>query len=80
MSNELRDKQNHATPATSLSEGAVALESKKNTVLKSHGRPPWLVACFLFTKTRLTTTMWPERYGQNGIPMSEAFVVGIAGQ
>ncbi|ETW83025.1 hypothetical protein HETIRDRAFT_157190 [Heterobasidion irregulare TC 32-1] len=31
----------------------------KNTILKSHGRPPW--------------------YGEDGLPFSKAFVVGIAG-
>ncbi|KAI0784247.1 armadillo/beta-catenin/plakoglobin [Abortiporus biennis] len=35
------------------------LQATKNTVLKSHGRPPW--------------------YGEDGLPISDAFVVGIAG-
>jgi len=34
-------------------------QSKKNTILKSHGRPPW--------------------YGEDGLPICDAFVVGIAG-
>ncbi|KAG2131365.1 armadillo beta-catenin plakoglobin [Suillus clintonianus] len=34
-------------------------QSKKNTILKSHGRPPW--------------------YGQDGLPVCDAFVIGIAG-
>ncbi|KAG1895494.1 armadillo beta-catenin plakoglobin [Suillus fuscotomentosus] len=34
-------------------------QSKKNILLKSHGRPPW--------------------YGENGLPISDAFVIGIAG-
>ncbi|KDQ56971.1 hypothetical protein JAAARDRAFT_58450 [Jaapia argillacea MUCL 33604] len=32
---------------------------KKNTILKSHGRPPW--------------------YSEDGLPLTDAFVVGIAG-
>ncbi|THH33197.1 hypothetical protein EUX98_g984 [Antrodiella citrinella] len=38
---------------------AVPLQAKKNTILKSHGRPPW--------------------YGEDGLPICDAFVVGIAG-
>ncbi|KAG1775910.1 armadillo beta-catenin plakoglobin [Suillus placidus] len=34
-------------------------QSKKNTLLKSHGRPPW--------------------YGEDGLPICDAFVIGIAG-
>lgn len=34
-------------------------QSKKNTLLKSHGRPPW--------------------YGEDGLPICGAFVIGIAG-
>ncbi|KAJ8588445.1 P-loop containing nucleoside triphosphate hydrolase protein [Rhizopogon salebrosus TDB-379] len=34
-------------------------QSKKNTILKSHGRPPW--------------------YGEDGLPICDAFVIGIAG-
>lgn len=33
--------------------------SEKNTLLKSHGRPPW--------------------YGEDGLPICDAFVIGIAG-
>lgn len=36
-----------------------SFQTKKNTVLSSHGRPPW--------------------YGENGLPLSNAFVIGIAG-
>ncbi|KAH8118222.1 armadillo/beta-catenin/plakoglobin [Phellopilus nigrolimitatus] len=42
------------TSATKLSG-----EPLKNTILKSHGRPPW--------------------YGEDGKPLSDAFVIGIAG-
>ncbi|KAL4075085.1 uridine kinase family-domain-containing protein [Scleroderma yunnanense] len=34
-------------------------QTKKNTVLRSHGRPPW--------------------YSEDGLPLSNAFVIGIAG-
>ncbi|OBZ72542.1 Uridine-cytidine kinase-like 1 [Grifola frondosa] len=37
----------------------ILLQAKKNTVLKSHGRPPW--------------------YGEDGTPICDAFVIGIAG-
>jgi uridine kinase len=43
-------------------EGQHSLEShqsKKNILLKSHGRPPW--------------------YGEDGLPVCDAFVIGIAG-
>jgi len=46
-------------PTIPLSEPDLTLQSKKNTILKSHGRPPW--------------------YGINGIPISDAYVIGIAG-
>ncbi|KIM80473.1 hypothetical protein PILCRDRAFT_9652 [Piloderma croceum F 1598] len=61
MSNELRERLTPQTPVPSITlpERDISLQSKKNTVLKSHGRPPW--------------------YGQNGKPISDAFVVGIAG-
>ncbi|KAI6125082.1 armadillo beta-catenin plakoglobin [Pisolithus croceorrhizus] len=36
-----------------------SFQTRKNTVLSSHGRPPW--------------------YGENGLPLSDAFVIGIAG-
>ncbi|KIJ66860.1 hypothetical protein HYDPIDRAFT_26280 [Hydnomerulius pinastri MD-312] len=36
-----------------------SFQTKKNTILKSHGRPPW--------------------YGEDGLPISDAFVIGIAG-
>lgn len=36
-----------------------SFQTRKNTVLSSHGRPPW--------------------YGENGLPLSNAFVIGIAG-
>ncbi|KAF8525854.1 armadillo/beta-catenin/plakoglobin [Hysterangium stoloniferum] len=38
---------------------AIRVESKKNTILHSHGRRPW--------------------YGEDGLPFSDAFVIGIAG-
>ncbi|CAL1716210.1 unnamed protein product [Somion occarium] len=38
---------------------AIPLQAKKNTILKSHGRPPW--------------------YSEDGLPICDAFVVGIAG-
>ncbi|VDC04789.1 unnamed protein product [Peniophora sp. CBMAI 1063] len=37
----------------------LGVKAMKNTLLKSHGRPPW--------------------YGEDGLPISNAFVVGIAG-
>lgn len=36
-----------------------SFQARKNTVLSSHGRPPW--------------------YGENGLPLSNAFVIAIAG-
>lgn len=36
-----------------------SFQTKKNTVLRSHGRPPW--------------------YGEDGLPINNAFVIGIAG-
>ncbi|KAH7925492.1 armadillo beta-catenin plakoglobin [Leucogyrophana mollusca] len=36
-----------------------SFRTKKNTILKSHGRPPW--------------------YGEDGLPICDAFVIGIAG-
>ncbi|KAF8591140.1 armadillo/beta-catenin/plakoglobin [Ramaria rubella] len=47
------------TPPSSPKPQPVRIESKKNTVLQSHGRRPW--------------------YGENGVPFSDAFVIGIAG-
>ncbi|KAI0078825.1 armadillo/beta-catenin/plakoglobin [Panus rudis PR-1116 ss-1] len=49
------------TPSDSGSSrrAGLTLQANKNTVLKSHGRPPW--------------------YGEDGLPISDAFVVGIAG-
>ncbi|KAI0777112.1 armadillo/beta-catenin/plakoglobin [Irpex lacteus] len=44
---------------TTTDLGRIQLQAMKNTVLKSHGRPPW--------------------YGEDGLPTSDAFVVGIAG-
>ncbi|KZT07622.1 armadillo/beta-catenin/plakoglobin [Laetiporus sulphureus 93-53] len=44
---------------TALTARDILLQAKKNTVLKSHGRPPW--------------------YGEDGAPISDAFVIGIAG-
>ncbi|OCH86072.1 armadillo/beta-catenin/plakoglobin [Obba rivulosa] len=41
------------------SSSSLTLQAKKNTVLKSHGRPPW--------------------YGEDGKPICDAFVIGIAG-
>lgn len=38
----------------------VLLQAKKNTILTSHGRPPW--------------------YGADGNHLSDAFVIGIAGE
>ncbi|KZT29873.1 armadillo/beta-catenin/plakoglobin [Neolentinus lepideus HHB14362 ss-1] len=38
---------------------STTIHALKNTVLKSHGRPPW--------------------YGEDGQPISDAFVIGIAG-
>ncbi|KAK7691089.1 hypothetical protein QCA50_006192 [Cerrena zonata] len=43
----------------SRAHNAITLQAKKNTVLKSHGRPPW--------------------YAEDGLPICDAFVVGIAG-
>ncbi|KAH7909494.1 armadillo beta-catenin plakoglobin [Hygrophoropsis aurantiaca] len=43
-------------PQRDLSE---SFRTKKNTILKSHGRPPW--------------------YGEDGLPICDAFVIGIAG-
>ncbi|KAI5117967.1 hypothetical protein M0805_001628 [Coniferiporia weirii] len=37
----------------------LSVDPLKNTILKSHGRPPW--------------------YGEDGKPLSDAFVIGIAG-
>lgn len=36
-----------------------SFQTKKNTILKSHGRPPW--------------------YGEDGLPICDAFVIGIGG-
>ncbi|KAG6335669.1 hypothetical protein ID866_3427 [Astraeus odoratus] len=41
--------------------------TKKNTVLRSHGRPPWYCLSD------------QSGYGEDGLPISDAFVIGIAG-
>ncbi|TFK50123.1 armadillo/beta-catenin/plakoglobin [Heliocybe sulcata] len=41
------------------SSTSTTIQALKNTVLKSHGRPPW--------------------YGQDGEPITDAFVIGVAG-
>ncbi|KII89982.1 hypothetical protein PLICRDRAFT_40168 [Plicaturopsis crispa FD-325 SS-3] len=58
FSNEVRAEA-PSSPTIGPSPPGLSVQSTKNTVLKSHGRPPW--------------------YGENGIPLSDAFVVGIAG-
>lgn len=52
----------------------------KNTVLKSHGRPPWQVLfspSFLGKETEQVGVH--DRYGEDGLPICQAFVIGIAG-
>lgn len=46
------------TPSLNMDQ-KISERTKKNTLLMSHGRPPW--------------------YGEDGIPIGDAFVVGIAG-
>ena len=57
--------------------GRIPMQAMKNTVLKSHGRPPWYErvrrSCYLCSDMIL-------RYGEDGLPISDAFVVGIAGE
>ncbi|KAH8099932.1 armadillo/beta-catenin/plakoglobin [Cristinia sonorae] len=55
------DQQSFPKKVTELGPDTrgVLLQSKKNTILKSHGRSPW--------------------YGEDGIPICDAFVVGIGG-
>lgn len=53
-------------------------QPKKNTVLVSHGRPPWY-ACsctvlFMYSSTRIDF-----RYGEDGNRIGDAFVIGVAG-
>ncbi|EIM91258.1 armadillo/beta-catenin/plakoglobin [Stereum hirsutum FP-91666 SS1] len=49
-----------ATPIPSpRPDPLLSTKTLKNTVLKSHGRPPW--------------------YGEDGLPICQAFVIGIAG-
>ncbi|KAH9935256.1 armadillo/beta-catenin/plakoglobin [Amylocystis lapponica] len=51
-------RSNPPPSRTATSPGRDTLQAKKNTVLKSHGRPPW--------------------YGEDGEPICDAFVIGIA--
>jgi hypothetical protein len=65
-----------ASPHPSLE--FVRIESKKNTVLQSHGRRPWYVyPSKIPLEMRLDCI---TRYGEDGVPFSDAFVVGIAGE
>lgn len=48
------------TNTLGLGRSEVLLQAKKNTILTSHGRPPW--------------------YGEDGNHLSDAFVIGIAGE
>ena len=68
-----------ATPT--FAEGPVELASAdsvfKNRILKSHGRPPWSVKNF--SKIDHCLYCFLNRYGEDGRPLSDAFVVGIAG-
>ncbi|KZT41249.1 hypothetical protein SISSUDRAFT_351314 [Sistotremastrum suecicum HHB10207 ss-3] len=57
--------------------GLAHLESKKNIILKSHGRPPW---CALDEPSPgLCCLTESYRYGEDGQRVSDAFVIGIAG-
>ncbi|KAJ3537673.1 hypothetical protein NM688_g6646 [Phlebia brevispora] len=57
--NSSLDRPTLSRNVTTSDLGRLPLQAMKNTVLKSHGRPPW--------------------YGEDGLPISDAFVVGIAG-
>ena len=53
----------------------VLLQAKKNTVLKSHGRPPWYNSFHISSDALSDVT----RYDEDGHAIHDAFVIGIAG-
>src|SRR3954464_11425550 len=79
------EEQYLPTPAASGSRTPTAppttllLQSKKNTVLKSHGRPPWCVVCLYLPHTHWNPFYALCRYGEDGKVICDAFVIGIAG-
>ena len=56
--------------------GRIPMQAVKNTVLKSHGRPPWYGNGIIPREVMLIIV---PRYGEDGLPITDAFVVGIAG-
>ena len=48
-----------------------------NTILKSHGRPPWYYLNHVYKYREFLVLS--SRYGEDGQPVSPAFVIGIAG-
>lgn len=54
-------------------------QPKKNTVLVSHGRPPWYVI-YLCTCPFVSLSRLYFRYGENGNLIGDAFVIGVAGE
>ena len=53
------------------------VEPLKNTVLKSHGRPPWYAYSHCMRMHCVFITWY--RYDEHGQHLSDAFVIGIAG-
>ena len=64
-------------PPSHLLGAQVGPKVLSNTILKSHGRPPWY--CLNFASKIANSSMLLFRYGEDGQPISPAFVIGIAG-
>ena len=63
---------------SSNAKSLIGVQHSKSIVLKSHGRPPWLVLCSRFILSQTTMYLF-FRYGEDGKHISDAFVIGVAG-
>jgi uridine kinase len=55
------------------------VQAKKNTVLISHGRPPWWRMAIVVCHRAYTFGLSLSRYSEDGQRTSDAFVVGVGG-
>lgn len=68
------------TRPNNFSNGDLWLKPQKNTVLVSHGRPPWYVYFFRpDSPSHVPSVLVPVRYSEDGVRIYDAFVIGISG-